>query len=353
MAHKPFLDAYKESVKTEVGIPNVEMNRPVAEEAPEGDIGIEFEIEGVGLLNSGHLDGIRGAETGAVWNSKEDGSLRNGGREYVLSVPCKVHELESLVRDFFTRFEDRAGTEIRNTNRCSTHVHINARGMKINHLTSVLGLWYAFEQDLIGWCGIDRSVNHFCLSSKESDSVAEAWTDFLENGNIPPGRRNIKYAAINVLPLWSFGSFEFRCGSAANEPTRPIKWAKFLYHMVNYVKERFENPMEIAFALSEQGGQEIFREICEAAGVPDFFDEVVGPDFNDNCIAGFRNAQPFVMGFDWNEWIPLIKREYIPNPFGQRQQRRPRSAFEGIRVRLRDPDEDLDIWDDDEDEGNI
>lgn len=335
--------------ETEEGIPGLEMNAAVVNNtAIRGDIGIEFELEGRNLLTGGDLDGIIGRETTTIWNSKEDGSLRNGGREYVLSGPCKVTELDDLIMPFFKKFDERARTEIQNSNRCSTHVHININGFKINELTSVLGLWMAMETPLINWCGEERMKNHFCLSSNDEEGVAEAWSTYLRTGKHPYGNRGLKYSALNILPIWNFGSLEFRCGAAADEPLMPLTWAKFLYHFVHYAKETYPNPEQIAYDLSERGAEDILNEIIARTGdlpIP-FYNEVTEPydgNFNVTCIEGFRNAQPFIMSYPWDDWLKIINRPYVPNPFGKKATKvkiaRPmggRIGFEGLRDHDRD-----------------
>lgn len=325
-----FLEKYKElnapSSDQVPTIPYVEMNAPIARtDTPKGDIGIEFEIEGRNLLGGGYLEDITGSKSKAYWTSKTDGSLRNGGREYVLSTPCYIGELSELVIPFFRKFETGRAI-IKNSNRCSTHIHVNIGGYKINELTSAIALWKVFETSMLAWCGEERQSNHFCLSSKDETSVIDAWTQYLRGGQ-QPNERNLKYSALNVLTIFSFGSLEFRCAAGANEPTMPITWATFCYNLVRYAKEKYPNPFNIAYDISERGPETILKEICDCAdgALDKFYSDVVNNDdidFVDSCLEGFRTAQPFVMGFPWDQWMEAINKEYVPNPFSKTSKKK-------------------------------
>jgi hypothetical protein len=338
-----FFSSYRENMAEVKGIPRIEMNAPVGKQTTfKGTLGLELELEGARLPGDGYFEGIK-ARSGASWEVHADGSLRGGGREYVLSKPCNVEELPQLINGLWQVFKD-VGAVVENSNRCSTHVHVNMNGRKVNELTSILALWTTFEEALVNWCGELRKANHFCLTSGETQSTVRAWTEFLTNGTRPQNG-GLKYSALNILPLWTIGSFEFRCGAPADNPDIPITWAKFLHYFVEYCVRRFPNPMDIGYALSERGGEEIFKEICREAELKTFADEVLGKtgNFDRECLTGFRNAQPFVMGFPWNDWMPLINKEYVPNPFGAKKEAikkyrlNERGRVEAVAVGLDEP----------------
>lgn len=319
-----FLENYKKNVgEREKGIPYLEMNAPIAPHPVEGDVGIEMEIEGTRLINDGYLDGVVGEKSGAHWQRKEDGSLR-GGYEYVTSGPVYEDEIEPLVTGFFERAESR-GMVIRNSNRASTHVHVNVSRLKVNHLTSILALWSLFETAAINWCGEERTTNHFCLSTKDEDGVVEAWTQFLRTGNhVTEG--GLKYSALNVLPLYRFGSFEFRCGMAPDNAQDVIDWAKFCNALAKYAATTYPNPHQVAYDVSERGATVILKDMCEKHNLSEQFYidmlAVFGNDFDFECLRSFRTCQPFVLGFPWHDWQEEIDKAYVPNPFEPKTNKR-------------------------------
>ena len=317
-----FFKAYRKSFAKKPGVPGLAINRPLyTGNVPLGTIGLELEMEGRQLINnSGTLADIQGAKTGARWLAKADGSLRNGGIEYVLSTPCEVDETDTLVNGIFKKLKD-GGSRVENSNRCSTHVHINVGAQKINVLTSILVLWAVFEEQLIKWHGVNRTKNHFCLGFKDSNSTLNLWKTLLRHGQMPR-EEGAKYSALNVLTLWRFGSFEFRCGQEPNDPEKVILWAKFLHYFVRYAINTYANPYQIAYDISEQGAMLMLETICKQdPALEAFYKEIVGEqferDFNTGCMDSFRIVQSLCFEFPWNEWTPLIDKAYVPNPFSK------------------------------------
>lgn len=321
-----FLEAYENQFDEPVGIPNFGMNRPYALEGPKGDIGLELEIEGMDLPSQGSLEKIVGVTSKAQWLTKTDGSLRGEALEYVLSTPCMADEVDPLVNSLYAKFKT-LGTRLQLTNRCSTHVHVNMTGKKVNEITSAIALWTAFEEPLTLWAGEERVNNHFCLTAKDSNNgTIQAWRGFLRSGN-RGFRDNLKYSALNLLTLHRFGSLEYRVMNASEDPQRIIDWTKFVFTMTRYAGDHFNNPRSLLYTMSERGGRDLFRDVCERAGVTPAF--VLGventvPDLNRTVLEGFRRAQPLVAGPDWDAWMPEIKKEFVINPFGSKKSKKSR-----------------------------
>lgn len=322
-----FFSRYSKQYTKTKGIPGFKMNSPLGHVSPyKGRIGLELEIEATRTLpHDHHLDHIRAPKTNAAWLSVTDGSLRGEAREYIFTQPCSPDELPHMVHGLFNTFASM-NSVVNNSNRCSTHVHINMSGKTVNVVTSVLCLWGIYEQALIDYNGEERQSNHFCLSFKDSNSIIDAWSNFLRFGH-RPGREagNIKYAACNILPLWSKGSLEFRCGKAADEPNFPIVWATFIERLCTYAETRYANPATIGYELSERGAYEILVDICkESATLSTFPKELLNgksiEEFNDQCLTGFRQVQSLAFAFPWDEWMREISKVYIPNPFNRQAE---------------------------------
>lgn len=318
-----FMEEYEKVKAPHVGIPSVVMNEPVVAINGLGEIGLEFEIEGENLPSSGKLARVVGKTTGSQWTSKSDGSLRGESLEYVLSRPCNIDEVETMVEGLYKAFVDN-GTELKLSNRCSTHVHVNMAGARVNDITSAIALWTAFEEPLTLWAGEERVNNHFCLGAKDCNAgTVSAWRSFLRSGR-RDFNDNLKYSALNILTLYRFGSLEYRVMNGTEDAQRAIDWTKFVHSLTRYASDRFANPATMAYSMSEKGGREIFMEICEKAGVsPDFVTGVIDtvPDINTAVMRGFRRAQPIVAGFPWHDWYEECKKKYIADPFGSKKKK--------------------------------
>lgn len=320
MSAEAFLKKYSETdKKANVFMKGFPLNRPLAT-GVNGDVGLELEIEAGALPNEGDLATIITPKSKVRWAAKADGSLRGEAVEYVLTGPAYIDEVPLLLGGLWDKFRQR-GTQFRLSNRCSTHVHVNMSGKKVNHLTSIIALWTTLEEALINWCGEERKSNHFCLTAKDSIPLIQKWQEFLRTGRMdyPEG---FKYSALNVRTLRQIGSFEFRPMRASTEPEPLLDWTRFIHGLTKYATEKYANPQVLASDLSELGGIELFTLIAREAGCSALFiDQVLSHpdnrDFHGMAMEGFRIAQPLVLGHPWHEYMDQINREYVPDPFGK------------------------------------
>lgn len=313
-----FLDRYKE--KPEV-LPSLcgglNVSSPLAI-GVAGDIGLELEVEAQNLPNTGALAAIIAPETRAFWVAKGDGSLRGEAAEYVLSHPANITEAEYLLQGLWEVFA-RTGTRFNLSNRCSTHVHCNASGKKVNEITSIIALWTTLEELMVNWCGKQRKTNHFAITSKDSSAIISTWLRFLRDGRWDMND-GFKYTALNLLPLRRFGSVEFRAGNAYDRYQPILDWTKFVHSLTRVASTRFANPQDITAALSELGGRELFSSIAREGGCSTQFIEEVfaargNEDFDTLALDGFRLAQPLVMGVPWYNYMEQLSQASVRNPF--------------------------------------
>lgn len=295
------------------------VNKTVAPSNKLASLGIELEVEGRNLPSEGDL--ARVTFGGANWTTHRDGSLRGENYEYVLSKPLNIDDLTKMVEGLYNIFY-RKNTTLTLSNRCSTHVHYNVGGCKINDITNMLVLWFTFEKALIRFCGEERTTNHFCLSYEDSPEVLMGWERAIKTGDFNFPEDRYKYAAINLNTLSKFGSLEVRTMRACTEPKDIIDWAKFINALFNRAKA-FVHPGAIAAEISSEGPTNLFKAICKEADVSmAFINEVIGneDDFYYSCFKSFRNAQPLIYEVEWEDLLPLIQKEYIENPFEGRKR---------------------------------
>lgn len=318
-----------DSLKFSEGVPNFQMNRPITPNTIKGELGIELEIEAITRLpRDGDLGNLVAPITKARWVAIADGSLRGESREYIVSTPVLEKEVEHMLYGLFDIFKEHK-VILNNSNRCSTHVHYNMKGTLINELTSIIILWGTFEDYFIKMNGEERVSNHFCLPIRSTKGTIEAWDSFLRYGSMAFGRE-LKYSSLNLLPIFDKGSIEFRCGAAADEADSTFKWIKFLYAFSTYVRKTYKNPFLIAHDMSERGAYRILKAITDT-DTDTLGDEYLNKicdgqsenEVNDTCLAAFRDVQSLALGFPWEVWLPLINKEYVPNPFDEASKKRP------------------------------
>lgn len=161
-------------------------------------VGIEIEIEGyAGEKDEEALDG--------VWYTKEDGSLRDGGIEFV-SFAMEARYVPQALKILFTNLRD--GYKF--SERTGIHFHINFRTKKLMDVLNMGLIYLPFERLLYRLAGEERYNNIFCTPIQETQSP-DVLAQFLQDGLIRPFTNNWdKYSGMNFLPLTSFGSVEFR-----------------------------------------------------------------------------------------------------------------------------------------------
>ena len=331
-----YFDNFPQIAAATKGIPGNRMNQPLAPHPVTGDVGIELEIESLNaalpwdpaVINAGNLSC---PVTKAVWQPKEDHSLR-GGVEYVTSTAVAISSVPALVRGLYRNIAS-VKPKLNYSNRCSTHVHLNASLWKIDKVVSFYTLWAMFEEVLIDWCGPKRKANHFCLSIFDSPHTMDGLTHFLKRGEWTLSDGD-KYQALNLLRLHDLGTIEIRCGDAWPDPERLIQWTSFL-HTLKRRAEMLENPAMIPALVSGDTPRGMFEELCRDANAPLIYTEVMAryaTSFDSTCYRGLREAIHLCY-YPWDEWMELINAEYVPNPFFVPKK----SGRAGLRLREMEP----------------
>lgn len=183
--------------------------------------GVELEIE-----NCDPEDPRRHRVPGMEYH--EDGSLRNNGAEFV-TQPMKMRELSYVLKQFFMKNEF---TEENYSERCSVHVHCNVGDLSLDQLTVVLMLYQVYERALFAFVGAERDKNIFCVP----------WYDtalnysLLDENMLNNTREWQKYTALNLLPIWTQGTIEFRHMPGVHDPDTILLWCNVIGKMFAYAR---------------------------------------------------------------------------------------------------------------------
>jgi len=165
-------------------------------------VGIEVEVEAIkNEVN----------QTPAIWVSKEDGSLRNNGIEYV-SYPTPSKKCPAIFSHLQEKLKENNTPSF--SVRTSTHIHIDVTDMTIPQIQSFLLLYLCFEDVLFSIAGEERRENIFCVPLVDTqyvERVSGIFTHSLSNYNFNKLLLSWdKYTGINLKPISSFGTIEFR-----------------------------------------------------------------------------------------------------------------------------------------------
>ena len=198
--------------------------------SPNELMGIELEAEQVYCELSGVLNM-------AGWTMDRDGSLRNDGREFVLTQPLAGSSLTRAIHTLFEmqRSENRSPLQYVVNPRAGTHVHLNWIEDTVGSAAALIALMYIIEPLVYSWADEDRAWCSYC--NPLSDIPASTINKLLRMDVDEEDEwvlRNIededlgRYHGLNIVALAKYGSFEFRYFPSTTAHTDMIKWVKFV-----------------------------------------------------------------------------------------------------------------------------
>lgn len=185
--------------------------------------GIEVEYENSRLS----LQDLEGLHT--KWIVVEDGSLRNNGRELVAKHPLTQTGLTKAGEEF-VRHRDEVEGNMEFTCRCGLHVHINVRDMTLEQLRTFLYVYATIEPYLENEWN-ERAMNLFTPSLSKAPMVMRALRIFLGDADTLGALRErwlSKYASVNTLPIFTYGSVEFRMHPSTSSWDDIYRWCQLL-----------------------------------------------------------------------------------------------------------------------------
>jgi len=288
-------------------------NKPFRLVMAEGDYGIEVEIEPAAGTNlPQRLDNTNSP----IWEMHNDGSLRNGGLEFVLRQPLPYDAIQEAVNNLYKQL----GINLCASIRTSTHVHMNIRGMRFNTLVSVLVLYYALEDVITTWCGPHRVGNLFALRASDVPQIINNWRDFFED-KYRFNEDQDRYMALNPCAINKFGSIEFRAMGGCKDPAEIIKWVALINHIKTLATGKFSNPQEIINTFSGSVPAQFFEEhFSHLAIFPEIMEACAKNEVDlSRCMwEGIRRVQPLVYKYDWDFFAEKAKEVDIPSPFAKK-----------------------------------
>ena len=161
--------------------------------------------------------------------NKEDHSLRNNGREFI-SVPLNRIDLETSFKTLHSTIAYRNKGDAFSP-RTSTHVHVNCHGLSMEEVKQLILLYALFEELFFSMVSADRRNNIHCVPLSETmlpqsynkplESLVSIWQ---------------KYTALNILPLKSQGTVEFRHLHGTNDVELFHQWLTYLENIFTLSK---------------------------------------------------------------------------------------------------------------------
>ncbi len=213
-----------------VAVPRVvKYKEPLPCVNPDLIIGLELETEQCDRWNA---DGYIGVADRCNFNTETDGSLRGRAYEFI-SRPMRSDHALGAMAEFFRQ---TGFTEANYSDRCSVHVHVNCTDMTLEQVSNVALIYSVFEEILFEYVGHHRETNIFCIPWNQ----CLAQYKLIENFLSAPGNQVAawnKYTALNLIPLQTQGTVEFRQMHGTCDMEKLTTWINLIGAMFLYAKK--------------------------------------------------------------------------------------------------------------------
>jgi len=202
----------------------------------KGMFGIEIEVEGNGLPVEEH----------GHWTvDMNEGSLRDGGVEYVFDGPLDKDAALKEVKGLAEYIKDEGGDPVFSP-RTSVHAHVNVSDLEFNHMCNFLFIAFLIEGNLSHYCGDVRKGNPFCITGKNAEGVYDA-LEVIYRQRKPiqlVNERIYRYGFINLMSLQKYGSVEFR-GMYGTLDTEVLGTWMSMLEKIKTLAVQFETPVDL------------------------------------------------------------------------------------------------------------
>jgi len=183
-------------------------------------IGIEVEVEGVAAKGNP-------PSASQLWKPYHDNSLKIDGMEYI-SLPISGQQVDYALfelEDFFLKQKK----PLLWSHRTSIHVHQNMSTMTCDQLLAYIMAYGLFEDLFFSLCDPIREGNPYCYRATEVDP-----DKFMVVGE------HTKYCALNLFPLRTFGTVEWRHMHGNQDFKLIRRWIQLIMKM-HYWAESLSN----------------------------------------------------------------------------------------------------------------
>lgn len=250
--------------------------------------GVEIEVEGSSLPNPEYS--IPG------WRIEEDTSLKTEEAwEYVTDGPDTLAGIRSRLDTLSRKFVDCDST-IYDSVRAGVHVHMNVQTWDMKRVMTFAMCYYIMEDIFLKWCGDNREGNLFTLRTKDAEYVLFKLLEMLKTRNLKVLETDIiRYASLNYLSLFKYGTIEFRGMRSTPDLDTIYKWVEIIDEL-RTTSQLFNSPMDVVTSMSGDGELGFIKKLF-----PTNWQLLLAG--NDRYQVGVRQAcrrvQMLAFGVDW------------------------------------------------------
>lgn len=251
--------------------------------------GLEIEVEGSSLPST---------LPATYWRVEKDSSLKTAEAwEYVTPKPFDLKTIRKALDVLDSAYQLNL-SNVHDSVRAGVHVHLNVQKWNIKQLMTYAVSYYLLEDILLRFCGENREGNLFCLRTRDAEFVLFKLLEVLKTRNLKPLNSDIiRYASLNYLSLFKYGTIEFRGMRGTRDLDLIYKWVGIVNELRCAVNE-FTDPLDVINSMSGDGELSLIKRL-----LPTFADELIaiyGPTFDKSIRDNARRVQMLAFGIDWN-----------------------------------------------------
>lgn len=236
-------------------------DRPVA--FPDLYLGLELEIEEMRR---------RGGDTVLGMTATKDGSLRGDYAYEYITFPTKLKHLRNLLN---TAVNDLQLGPNNYSDRCSIHAHANVLDFTEDQLKSVFLAYQTLEGLLFKFVGHYRDEGLYAVPWSGTKIAERLFNNKLDRVSIKKWQ---KYTALNVIPVASQGTIEFRHLEGTHDVERIMQWLNIIGSILRFGKAtKFDDHKAIIMDMNTVSSydkylQDVFKGGFEAplVSIPDY-----------------------------------------------------------------------------------
>ena len=206
-----------------------------------------------------------------MWTITSDGSLRNGGVEFITTGGKGGEVLHSAFERIVSLLE-RVNYDA--SWRCSTHMHLNMLDFTCNQVARYMLVYAACEPVLFALAGNQRRSSNFCTPLGDSlvfhkKLIARLYDDTVANRLA--SAQTSKYTALNFQPLFGnqnvrpLGTIEFRGGRPMTTMNELLLQANILLSIKDFVRTFVGTEDEMLVRLGDGVFNTVFANGCAAS----------------------------------------------------------------------------------------
>ena len=220
---------------------------------PRGaNVGIEVELEGRG----GDVE-----ETPEIpgWFTEGDGSLRDGGVEYISRHPLAASQLGTALTELYNHI----GEDFSLSPRTSIHVHVGAEILAPSSRRRMVLAYYILEPLIFDWIGEGREGSAYCKTLSYWPTVRQSVREYLRSENL---QGSDKYTALNLRSLGRLNTFEFRSLGATGDIQRVGTWVAMLMELFSKALAGRGSPETLLESLAGEEAGKVVQRLLPVTG---------------------------------------------------------------------------------------